>query len=244
MLDYKKIACALDSIAEKVEASGLTDEALALDKVADALEAMGNFPPQALQLAKELGITLNKQNAADIVKQYLGKAPVDEAGMKEALALNPKLRSLAMLATILAAGFVADVAAKGSPINITFDNGMIQTYTAKDLKNLEKSDPKTFSIVMDQYEKQQAQAASQSEISQTTQNKAQKATQPGYGVKPTKNIEDLKDQFGNEARLITYTDGSKSMEGDIYHGGVSLRDKLTRSGEISPDPSAKSLERR
>ena len=241
MLDFSKIANDLDKIADSVESEGHREAALAIDKIADAIEAMSNFPPEAVELARELGITLNKGNAAKIVQQHLDPK-MTEDGMKEAMKLNPKARSLAMLAAILAMGFINEVAAKGKPITVNFPTGAV-TYTAKDLKNLEKGDPKTFAIVMDQYEKQQSQSQSQSEIDETTRSQAQKAGKPGYDVKPTKNIEDLSDDFGNTARLITFTDGTKKLEGDIYHGGVSLRDKLTRSGEIPHEPDEKHLGR-
>jgi hypothetical protein len=247
MLNYSKIAGDIDKIADSVESRGHTEAALALDKIADTLEAMAKFPPEAIQLARQLGINLTPQNAAEIVKKYHDpKADVGGPGvggdpMKEAM-MNPKMRSLVMLASILAMGFINEVAAKGKPITVNFPTGAI-TYDAKELKNLEKGDPKTFAIVMDQYEKQQSQAQSQSEISKTVRDQAQGAPKPGYDTKPTKNVEELNDEFGNSARLITYTDGTKSLEGDIFHGGVSLRDKLTRSGEIPHDPSAKHLGR-
>lgn len=177
------------------------------------------------------------------MKKYLGKAPVGDAAMKEALAVNPKLRQLAMLAAVLAMGFTSMVEAKGKPITVKFPTGAI-TYTAKDLKQLERGDPKTFAIVMDQYEKQQAQGTSQSEIDQTNTDRARGQADPSGYDKAVKNNEQLSDAFGNTATLVTYTDGTKMLEGDIYHGGISLRDKLTRSGEIPHDPAAKHLERK
>lgn len=245
MLDYLKLAHSIDDIAEKIQASGHIKEAYALDKIADTLEAMSNFPPEAVQMARELGITLTPQNAAEIVKKYMNPKLLENSPdieTKEALNVNPKLRQFAVLAMLLANGFISAVQAKG-PITVNFPTGAV-TYDAKTLKQLEKGDPASFALVMSQYEKQQAQAQSQSEIDQTTKAQGQKAPSGDYSGKPTKNVEDLSDEFGNEARLITFTDGTKQLEGDMYHGGVSLRDKLTRSGEIPHDPTAKHLARK
>lgn len=248
MLDYLKIASDIDNISEKMEASGRIKEAYALDKIADTLEAMVQFPPEAIQMARELGITLNPQNAAEIVKKYLNPKMMNAApgapGMesKEALNVNPKVRQFAVLAMILANAFIANVQAKGKPITVTFPTGTV-TYDAKALKQLERSDPASFSLVMNQYEKQQSQAQSQREIDETARAQAQKAGKPSGYEKPVKDTEHLNDDFGNTATLTTYTDGTKKLEGDIYHGGVSLRDKLTRSGEIPHEPGAKHLGR-
>lgn len=248
MLDYLKIASDIDSISEKMEASGRVKEAYALDKIADTLEAMTQFPPEAIQMARQLGISLNPQNAAEIVKKYLNPKLLNSAPgapdmeNKEALDVSPKLRQYAALAMILASSFIASIQAKGKPITVTFPTGTI-TYNAKDLKQLEKSDPASFALVMNQYEKQQAQAQSQREIDETARAQAQKAGKPSGYEKSVKDTEHLSDDFGNTATLITYTDGTKKLEGDIYHGGVSLRDKLTRSGKIPHEPGAKHLGR-
>jgi hypothetical protein len=242
MLNYKKLASDMDKIADRAEAAGLIPEAYALDKIADTLEAMGNFPPEAQELAKQLGITLNKQTAAEIVKKYLGSsAPLGADGTKEAMPVNPKFRSLVMLATILAAGFIADVAAKAQPITVNFPTGAV-TYTAKDLKQLEKQDPKSFAVVMDAYNLQQAQAQSRSEISQSNQDRMKGQEKPKGYDKPTKNVEELSDAFGNQGRLITYTDGTKNLEGDIMQGGVSLRGLLERKGDIPFNPKAERVQ--
>lgn len=238
MLNYAKIAGYLDNIADRVEAAGFKKEASEIDAVSDTLEAMAKFPPQAVELARSLGINLTPQNAAEIVKKYFDPKVTGDMS-KEAL-MTPKVKSLAFLAALLVSNFIGSVEAKGKPITVRFPTGTV-TYTAQDLKQLEKGDPKSFAVVMDVYEKQQAEATSTAEISKSNLDRMKGQEKPQGYDKPTKNIEEMNDEFGNSARLVTYTDGTKKLEGDIYHGGVSFRDKLTRSGEIPHDPSAKHL---
>lgn len=237
MLNYMKLASDLDKIAERVEASGLTEEALALDKVADALEAMTNYPPQAIQLARELGITLNPQTVAEIITKY-SNPPMGATGdlSKEALAVNPKLRQFVALAALLASSFLSSVEAKGNPVTVNTPFGQ-KTYSVQDLKQLKKADPKSFAIVMEQYNQQEKQNLHSRTQDSITTDESRSAPKPGVSDKVVKNVEDMSDDFGNEARLITYNDGTKYLEGDILQNGVSLRDKLTRSGEIPHDPS-------
>lgn len=185
-------------------------------------EAKKKYSPKSL--AKELGINLTPQNAADIVKKYLN-ANVHEAKIK-----NPKLRNLAALAALLAAGFISAVQASGDPITVKTPFGT-KTYEANDLKKLQKTDPKTFAIVMEMAGKQNdaySKGVYQRAMSYTT-DKA-----PAGYERATKGIEELSDEFGNSGRLITFTDGTKELEGDILHGGVSFRKKLEQRGEIAP----------
>jgi len=238
MQKFSKIAQALDKIADSIESHGYIREAYELDKISESLEAMDIFPPEAVQLAKELGITLNAQNAAEIVKKYLNTNPAGNVGDKEAMGLSPKLRSLAMLAMILASSFLSQVEAKGKPITVNAPQGGTITYSVNDLKQLEKGDPKSFAIVMENYQKQEAEHHKSRFQDSVNVDDAQNSRKPGQADKTVKNVEELKDAFGNTARLITYTDGKKKLEGDIMHGGVSLRDKLVRSGEIPFTPDA------
>lgn len=185
-------------------------------------EAKKKYSPKSL--AKELGINLTPQNAADIVKKYLN-ANVHEAKIK-----NPKLRNLAALAALLAAGFISAVQASGDPITVKTPFGT-KTYEANDLKKLQKTDPKTFAIVMEMAGKQNdaySKGVYQRAMGYTT-DKA-----PAGYERATKGIEELSDEFGNSGRLITFTDGTKELEGDILHGGVSFRKKLEQRGEIVP----------
>jgi len=232
MLSYLKLANALDNIANSIESSGYAKEALALDKIADTLEAMSTFSPEAIQMARELGITLNAQNSAEIVAKYLNTPSVGGMEDKEAMGVSPRIRSLAMLAMVLASSFLSEVAAKGKPITINAPQGGTITYSVNDLKQLEKGDPKSFAIVMENYHKQEAMHQKSRFQDSLTVDDSQNSQKPGEAAKSVKNVEELKDAFGNTARLITYTDGKKKLEGDIMHGGVSLRDKLVRSGEI------------
>lgn len=238
MQKFSKIAGALDKIADSLESHGYLKEAYELDKISESLEAMDTFPPEAVQLARELGITLNAQNAAEIVAKYLNTPSTGGIGDKEAMGISPKIRSLAMLAVILASSFISQVEAKGSPITVKAPQGGTVTYTAKDLRQLEKGDPKSFAIVMDNYHKQEAEHHKSRFQDSVNVDDAQNSRKPGQADKTVKNVEELKDAFGNTARLITYTDGKKKLEGDIMHGGVSLRDKLVRSGEIPFTPNA------
>jgi hypothetical protein len=301
MLDYLKIASDIDAIADKIEGFGCVREALALDKIADTLELLRSVPPEALSMARELGLNLNNPQAVlEFIAKNLNSGVSGGPGSmesKEALNVGPKVRQYAMLAMLLANAFISSAQAKGGPVTVmtpqgpstysiqqvkhikdtnpgmfaeimkdskifeTLADNMLKdakgkgsitinyemgpkTYKAQDLEDLRRGDPKSFAIAAEKYDQQSAQAQSVSEISQSNQGRAQNAPKPGDNMKPVKNIEELSDAFGNEGRLITYTDGSKSMEGDIYQGGVSLRDRLTRSGEIAPDPSAESLPRR
>jgi hypothetical protein len=173
------------------------------------------------ELAKELGINLTPQNAADIVKKYLN------ANVHEAKA-NSKLRNLAALAALLAVGFISAVQAEG-PVTVKTPLGM-KTYEAKDLRRLQKTDAKTFAVIMELVQ-QQRDAFSKS-VYQRAMNYETQTPPSGY-ERTTKNIEELSDEFGNQGRLITYTDGSKDLEGDILHGGVSYRTKLEQSGDVA-----------
>lgn len=174
------------------------------------------------EFAKEIGVDLTPEKAIEIMKKYLKDAHVVESK------LSPKTRSLAALALMLAAGFISAIQAQNEPLTVKTPFGT-KTYEAKDLKRLSKTDPKTFAIIMEMAEKQQA------DFSKGVYNRAMGYTtqQPPSGYeKATKGIEELSDDFGNVGRLITYTDGTKELKGDILEGGVSLRKKLEQKGEI------------
>jgi uncharacterized protein (DUF697 family) len=185
-------------------------------------EAKKKYSPK--DLAKELGISLTPQNAADIVKKYLN-ANVHEAKIK-----NPKIRNLAALAALLAAGFISAVQAQNEPITVKTPFGT-KTYSVKDLKHLQKTDTKTFATIMEMVQKQND--AFSKGLYQRAMGYSTDKAPAGY-EKATKGIEELSDEFGNSGRLITYTDGTKELEGDILHGGVSFRKKLEQRGEIAP----------
>jgi hypothetical protein len=192
-------------------------------------EAAGKTTPK--EFAKEIGIDLTPDKAVEIMKKYLKDAHLVEAK------LSPKTRNLATLALLLATGFINAIQAQNEPLTVKTPFGM-KTYEAKDLKRLSKTDPKTFAIVMEMAQKQQ------SSFSKRLYDRAMgyTAQKPPAGYeKATKGIEELSDEFGNEGRLITYTDGTKELEGDILHGGVSFRQKLERRNEIekSKGPYAK-----
>lgn len=187
--------------------------------MATVIESKKRYSPK--DMAKDLGITLTPESAAELVKKYLN-ASVHEAKV------NPKIRQLAALAALLAAGFISAVQAQNEPVTVRSSFG-VKTYEAKDLKRLQKTDPKTFAIIMEKVRKQN-DTFSKSLYQRAMGYSTDKA--PSGYERITKNIEDLSDDFGNTGRLITYTDGSKDLEGDIMHGGVSFRKKLERRGEI------------
>lgn len=227
-MNFIKTAYDVDVISDRLQEAGLAEEAGRLDVVADALEAMGGVPgidPRAIELAKNLGITLTPENAADIVEKYF--KPGVGAVSGEVEAAMGKAQQLAMLAALLVSGFIGSVQAQNEPITVNTPFGT-KTYSARDLKSLSRTDPKTFAIIMEQHGKQQ-------------KGRYQRTMQRGLGLgetpsgeygKPTKGIEELSDDFGNYGRLITFEDGTKELKGDILHGGVSFRKKLEQRGEI------------
>lgn len=233
MIKYQKVATDIDHVIRQVLSKGRFREAYSLYKISQIVEALDTFPPEAVQLAKELGITLTPENAADIVAKY--SDPAISADMnKEALDMKSRTKSLAILAALLANTFISSVEAKNKPITINTNFGP-KTYTSQELKQLEKSDPKSFAIVMGLYNKQQSSRMDIEEKNVLHEEQMAKMPRPGEGMKAIKDREELKDEFGNQARLITYEDGTKRLEGDILHGGVSLRKKLLARGEILPE---------
>lgn len=176
-------------------------------------------------LAKELNINLTPEQMTQIVKKYLN-ASVHEAKV------NPKIRQLVGLAALIAAGFINAVQAEDKPITVQTPLGP-QTYEAKDLKRLQKTDAKTFAVIMELAQKQQD--AYSKRLFQRAMGYTTDKAPTGY-EKILKNTEDLQDDFGNEARLITYTDGSQELLGDILGGAgggnTSYRKVLESRGEI------------
>lgn len=227
-MDFLKMAYDVDVVADKLQEAGLADEAGRLDVVADVLEAMGGMPgidQRAIELAKNLGITLTPENAADIVEKYFKPGVAAVPGEVEAA--MGRAQQLAMLAALLVSGFIGSVQAQQEPITVNTPFGA-KTYSVNDLKTLSKRDPKTFAIIMEQHGKQ-------------SEGRYRRLMQRGRGLgetpsgeygKATKGIEELSDDFGNSGRLITFTDGTKELKGDILHGGVSFRKKLEQRGEI------------
>jgi hypothetical protein len=187
-------------------------------------EAKKKYSPKLL--AKELDINLTPDQMTEIVKKYLN-ANIHEAGVK------PKVRQLAALAALIAAGFISAVQAENEPITIQTPFGQ-KTYEAKDLRKLQKTDPKTFAVVMEMSKKQND--AFSKRLFQRAMGYTTDKAPTGY-EKIVKNTEDMNDEFGNEARLITYTDGSQELLGDMLGGaagaGVSFRKTLESRGEIA-----------
>jgi len=233
MVKYQKVATDIDRVIKQVISKGRIREAYSLYKISQVVEALNKFPPEAVQLAKELGITLTPENAAEIVAKYSNPA-ISADISKEALDMKSQAKSLALLAALLANTFISSVEAKGKPITINTNFGP-KTYSAQELKQLKKSDPKSFSIVMGLYNKQQGSRMDVEEKNVLHEKQVAQMPKPGEEMKTVKDREDLEDEFGNKARLITYEDGTKKLEGDILHGGVSLRKKLLSRGEILPD---------
>jgi len=192
--------------------------------VKEAASNKKKFNPK--EMAKALGITLTPDTVADLIKKYYN-ANLD-GNLIEAK-LGPRGRQLAALAALLMAGFVEGIAAQNEPITVQTPFGQ-KTYSAKEMKSLAKTDKKTFDIIMDQFADQK-DAFSKGVYNRAMGYSTDKA--PAGYEKATKGIEELSDEFGNSGRLITFTDGSKQLEGDILHGGVSYRQKLERSGDIA-----------
>lgn len=228
-MDFLKTAHDIDVLADKLQEAGLAEEAGRLDVVADALEAMGGLPgidPRAIELAKNLGITLTPENAADIVEKYFKPGAGQIPGEVEAAMSNAN--KFALLAALLVSGFINSIQAQNEPITVNTPFGN-KTYSARELKSLSKTDPKTFAIVMEQHGKQQRGRSQR--LMQKGLRMPEGPSIPGY-EKATKNFEQLSDDFGNTAQFITFTDGTKELKGDILHGGVSFRKKLEQRGEI------------
>lgn len=179
-------------------------------------EAAKKYSPKSL--AKELGINLTPENAAEIVKKYLNASIHEAKG-------NSKVRQLAAIAGLIALGFINAVQAEG-PITVKTPFGE-KTYEAKDLKKLQKTDAKTFAIIMEMAQKQQNEKKLLSNAVNSTFSNL-----PSEYAKTVKSTEVLSDKFGNEGTLTTFIDGTKALDGDILHGGVSLRQKLEQKGEL------------
>jgi hypothetical protein len=229
------IVASLERVADSCEQRGLMKEAYDLDVIANTLEReagmMGflkGLPAKAKQLAQSMGITLNAQNAADIVKKYYDP----NVEMEKEAAMKDKARQMAMLAAMLVTGFLSQVEAAKGPITVQFPTGS-KTYSAQELKQLAKGDPKSFAVVMEQYQEQQAKGQQVRQERERSQERAQKAEKPEAGAKVVKDRERLSDDFGNTAVLITYQDGTKELKDDILQGGVSLRKMLEDKGEIA-----------
>lgn len=233
MVKYSKIAADIENVVGSIISKGKIREAYNLYKIAQVVESLEKFPPDAVQLAKELGITLTPENAAEIVSKYSDPSISAEMA-REAIDMKSRAKSLALLAAMLANMFISSVEAGGKPITIQTNFGP-QTYSAQEIKQLKKSDPKSFAILMNKYYEQQGTQTGLQEQKVLHEKKMEQMPKPGEDMKTVKNIEEKKDQFGNEARLITYEDGTKKLEGDILQGGVSLRKLLLDRGEILPD---------
>jgi len=239
---------AIEDIANKCEAQGLIKEAAELDMVANTLEVeagmMGDWWKKAQQFAKTLGINLTWDKAIDIVKkwaddidpQMLSQGAGAEVMQRMAAKMGTG-KMMAMLAAMIISGFISQIEARGKPITVESPLG-IKTYTAKELRQLSKADPKSFSIVMEQSQKQQAKIQQAIHQRQQGLERAQRADKPTEDMTTVKDTEMKSDEFGNEAKLITFEDGSKQLDGDIMFGGKSLRTLMEQNGEIAKDPNA------
>lgn len=244
---------ALESVAQKCESLGMIKEATCLDVVANTLEReagilslMGKIPEKAKTLAKSLGINLTADKVIDIVTKYFD--PKLMGGAEEMRVFSPDFsekvaalgtgKMLGLLAAILVSGFISQVEASRNPVTVKTPFGSEKTYTSKDLRQLSKTDPKSFTIVMEQIMKQDAEGSAVAQKRQQTQEQARGTKLPGEGLKTVKDRDIKSDAFGNEATLVTYQDGTKQLDGDIMHGGKSLRTLLEQKGELVKDPSA------
>jgi alkylhydroperoxidase/carboxymuconolactone decarboxylase family protein YurZ len=251
----------LDKIASLLEEKGLIKEAYEIDEITDTIEAMTKFPPEAVELAKELGIRLTPETASEIVKKYYKpgmEQKLKQEGLldKEAFGLSPKTKKLILLAALLANTLIPQAEAKTRdidmykipdfPIVVKFDQlrGVSRgsderLYDPDDLKDLKKRDPKSFKIVMDAYNKQQEEKQKLRDLRKKTMEQAQETLKKmPEKIKKVKYTDLLRDEFGNTGTLITYEDGSKDLLGDIIENGRSLRSILEKKGEIKVDPNA------
>jgi hypothetical protein len=226
-----KLAYDIDIISDKLDNAGRKKEAARLDKIAEALEIMSGMQgidPKAVELAKSMGITLTPDTAAQIVKKYFNSAAMNQPGQGEEVeAAMAPAKKLGLLAALLVNSFIGSVMAQDAPVTVNTPFGK-QTYSAQDLKRLSKSDPKTFAIIMEKAQKQ-----SQGRYERTMERgRGLGMTPSGEYGKATKDFEQLSDDFGNTAQLITFEDGTQELKGDILHGGVSYRKKLEQAGKI------------
>lgn len=253
MLNYLGVTKRLDKIATELENCGYIKEAREIDAVSDVIEAMANFPPQAIELARELGIRLTPETASKIVSEYydpkMEKQLKQESKdvTKEAMQLSPKTKKFMLLAMYLANAFLSQVSAKNpdKPILVRLDQfegrgRQEHIYTPRDLQMLKERDPKTYSIVMNAYYKQQAGKEYVQEIKQNQERRTKEMDiyKMPATMKKVKDRDLLRDEFGNTGTLITYEDGTKELLGDIIDRGQSLRTRLERAGEIKVDPNA------
>ena len=186
---------------------------------ATIFEAKTKYTPKLM--AEELGIDLTPEAAAELVKKYL------TSSIHEAKA-GPKGRQLAAIAALLALGFINAVQAQNEPLQLKTPWGE-KTYDAKELKTLKKTDPKTFAIIMELAQKKN-DAFSKS-LYERAMNYTTTKAPTGY-EQTVKNVEILSDDFGNEGKLIEFSDGTKKLEGDIMQGGISFRKTLEDRGEL------------
>jgi len=243
----------LEKIADKCESQGMVREATELDIVANTLEreaGMMDFfksiPGQAKELAKSLGVNLTPDKIIDVVKRYYdpknlggaeGMRTVGPEQFMKAAASMGTAKMMAALAAMLVSGFISQIEARGTPITIQSPFGE-KTYSPKEIHQISKTDPKSFAIIMEQAQKQQSEGQQVAQTRQQTQEQSQKAQKPGDNMKQTKDTEMKSDAFGNQAKLVTFQDGSKQLEGDMLFGGKSLRTLMEQKGEIAKDPSA------
>lgn len=234
MLEYQKIATDINSMVRALISKGKIKEAHTLHRIAQTIEALQQYPLEIAQKAQELGEVLTPDKVAEIIARYSNPSMSETMIDKKAFDMGSKVKQLALLAAMLGNFFISNVEAGGEPITVKTPWGT-QTYTAKDLKREQKLNPETFAIIMKMYNEQQGAMGGLQEKRVLHEQEIAGKPKPGQEMKTVKNVEELKDEFGNTARLITYGDDTKKLEGDILHGGVSLREKLLKRGEILPE---------
>lgn len=229
---YAKLAQRIDAVADGLESRGCVKEAADLDRISNTLEmleAASIVNPKAQALAREMGINLTPETAAKIVAEHYN--PQAGGPVEDVMAASPAGR-LGMLAALLVSGLLGQVEAKG-PITINTPFGQ-KTYTARDLKQLSRRDPKTFAVVMEQAGEQGIDKALAGEKAEGIQRQQQRSPGMTGKEKVVADREELSDQFGNKATLITYQDDTKELQGDILQGGVSFRKMMENKGVIPP----------
>lgn len=230
---YTKLAQRLDLVADGLESRGCVREAADLDSISNTLEMLeaanssSIVSPQAQSLARDMGINLTPDTAAKLIAEHYDP----QAGTGTDVMAASAGGRLGMLAALLVSGFLGQIQAQG-PITVDTPFGQ-KTYTARDLKQLSRQDPKSFALVMKRVEEQGIDRSLAGEKSEGIQR--QQARTPGMTGKErvVSDRQELKDQFGNTATLITYRDGTKELEGDISQGGVSFRKMMEDKGEIA-----------
>jgi hypothetical protein len=228
---YVELAKRLDDVADGLESRGCVKEAADLDRISNTLEMLeaGSIvSPKAQAMAREMGINLTPETAAKIIAEHYDP----QAGPITDVQAAGAAGRLGMLAALLVSGLLGQVEAKG-PITIDTPFGQ-KTYSARDLKQLSRREPKTFALVMEQVADQGIDKALAGEKAEGLRRQQKRTPGMTGQEKVVADRKELSDQFGNRATLITYQDGTKELEGDILQGGVSFRKMMEDKGVVAP----------